>query len=170
MIMIEKDLKIYDIWESPNGNVFIKISDEYSIAIGGFGNHAPNEEWGELKKTQYVKSNDITPVKKIGRMVFASKNYRVITPDGNVISVEEYMETGDYFSKLEQQVEDFMTNGKQKELNGLFSGNNTDVWDEDVMDKLIDEYEAQYHSIEDYTWDEIYELKKTLWVGYSYHR
>lgn len=31
--MIEKDLEIYDIWESPNGNLFIKISDNYSIGI-----------------------------------------------------------------------------------------------------------------------------------------
>lgn len=68
--MIENDLEIYDIWESPNGNLFIKISDSYSIGIGKKDDHEPNEEWGELKQTQYVKSNNITPVKKVGRMVF----------------------------------------------------------------------------------------------------
>jgi hypothetical protein len=70
MEKLEKDLEIYDIWESPNGNLFIKISDDYSIGIGTKGNHEPNEEWGELKRTQYVKSNNITPVKKVGKMVF----------------------------------------------------------------------------------------------------
>ena len=68
--MIEKDLKIYDVWESPNGNLFIKISDNYSIAIGPKGNHEPNIEWGDLIRTQYVKSNNVTPVKKVGKIVF----------------------------------------------------------------------------------------------------
>ena len=68
--MHEKDLGIYDIWESPNGNLFIKTSDEYSIAIGSKGNHIPNIEWGELKRTQYVKRNDVTPVKRVGRLIF----------------------------------------------------------------------------------------------------
>ena len=68
--MLERDLEIYDIWESPNGNLFIKISNDYSIGIGAKGHHEPNEEWGELKRTQYVKSSNITPVKKVGRMVF----------------------------------------------------------------------------------------------------
>jgi hypothetical protein len=66
--MLEKDLEIYDIWESPNGNLFIKISDDYSIGIGAKGHHEPHE-W-ETKISQYVKSNNITPVKKVGRMVF----------------------------------------------------------------------------------------------------
>jgi hypothetical protein len=68
--MIEKDLEIYDVWESPSGNLFIKISDDYSIGIGTKGHHEPNEEWREFERTQYVKSNNITPVKKVGRMVF----------------------------------------------------------------------------------------------------
>jgi hypothetical protein len=68
--MIEKDLEIYDIWEAPNGNLFIKTSDEYSIAIGSKGNHVPSIECGELERTQYAKRNDFTPVKKVGRLVF----------------------------------------------------------------------------------------------------
>jgi hypothetical protein len=67
--MLEKDLEIYDIWESPNGNLFIKICDDYSIAIGPKGHHEPNE-WGDLKRSQYVKSNNIVSVKKVGRVVF----------------------------------------------------------------------------------------------------
>ena len=70
LIMLEKDLEIYDIWESPNKNLFIKISNDYSIAIGSKGNHKPNEDFCDLKRTQYVKSNDITPVKKIGKIIF----------------------------------------------------------------------------------------------------
>lgn len=69
--MLEKDLDVYDVWESPNGNLFIKISDDFSIAIGAKGDE-PSEEWGDLKRTQYVKSNNITPVKKVGRIIFES--------------------------------------------------------------------------------------------------
>ena len=68
--MIEKDLDIYDVWESLNGNLFIKVSEDYSIAIGPKGHHRPVKDWGDLDKTQYVKSDDITPVKKVGRIMF----------------------------------------------------------------------------------------------------
>jgi hypothetical protein len=68
--MKEKDLEIYDVWESPNGNLFIKLTDDYSIAIGPKGYHQPLEDANDLKKTQYIKSNDVTPVKKIGKIVF----------------------------------------------------------------------------------------------------
>jgi len=34
MAQKEKDLDIFDVWESPNGNHFIKINNECSIAIG----------------------------------------------------------------------------------------------------------------------------------------
>ena len=68
--MKEKDLKIYDVWEAPTGNLFIKISNEYSIAIGPKGNHNPNEEWGELNKTQYVKSHNFCDCKKVGKLKF----------------------------------------------------------------------------------------------------
>lgn len=49
-----------------------------------------------------------------------SKDYRVITPNGDIISVEEYMETDDYNNRLEKQIDDFMDNKKQKELINLF--------------------------------------------------
>lgn len=68
--MLEKDLEIYDVFESPNGNLFIRMSENYSIAIGAKGDHEPNTEWCELKTTQYVKRNDVAPVKKVGRIIF----------------------------------------------------------------------------------------------------
>lgn len=67
--MLEKDLDIYDVWEAPNGNLFIKISDGYSIAIGAVGNHDPSY-WGDLNRSQYVKASDIVPVKKVGKLIF----------------------------------------------------------------------------------------------------
>lgn len=66
--MREKDLEIYDVWVSPNGNMFIKISDNYSIGIGHGANHEPNEVSG--KAAPYVKADDVTPVKKVGKIVF----------------------------------------------------------------------------------------------------
>lgn len=68
--MKEKDLEIYDIWEAPNGNLFIKISDSYSIAIGPKGEHEPIQEAGDFRRSQYAKSSDVVPVKKIGKIVF----------------------------------------------------------------------------------------------------
>ncbi len=65
--MKEKDLEVYDVWESPNGNLFIKMTEDHSIAIGAKSNHEPNEN---DNKSPYVKRNDITPVKKVGRIVF----------------------------------------------------------------------------------------------------
>lgn len=67
--MLEKDLEIYDVWESPNGNLFIRMSEDYSIAIGIKSNHIPTESL-DLQNTQYVRKNDITPVKKVGRIIF----------------------------------------------------------------------------------------------------
>jgi len=66
-------------------------------------------------KNEQQKSNIDQPV------VSSCKNYVVITPEGKQISVEEYMETEDYNNRLEQQIDDFMTNKKQKELIKLFS-------------------------------------------------
>jgi hypothetical protein len=65
----EKDLEIYDVWESPNGNLFIKLSENYSIAIGPPGKHDPNSEWGELETSQYVRASNIVPAKKVGSLV-----------------------------------------------------------------------------------------------------
>lgn len=66
--MTEFDLKVYDVWKSPNGNLFIKVSDEYSIAIGPEGDHTPNEF--DFKRNSYVKASSIVAVKKVGKLVF----------------------------------------------------------------------------------------------------
>jgi hypothetical protein len=68
--MLEKDLEIYDIWEAPSGNIFIKLSDNYSIAIGRKGDHEPSNVWNETEKSQYVKSSEFVKVKKIGKLKF----------------------------------------------------------------------------------------------------
>lgn len=68
--MIEKDLQIYDVWQSDNGNLFIKLTDEYSIEIGAKGYHQPRK-W-QLGVTQYIKADDTTEVKRIGKIVFDS--------------------------------------------------------------------------------------------------
>lgn len=49
--------------------------------------------------------------------------YKVITPDGNIISVEEYMKTDDYHKKLGKQISSFITHKKEKELMELFNTN-----------------------------------------------
>jgi hypothetical protein len=69
--MIESDLEIYDVWEAPNGNIFIKMSQNYSIGIGTKGNHAPLGD--DLHISNYSKSNDITPVKRIGKLCFGEE-------------------------------------------------------------------------------------------------
>lgn len=75
--MLEKDLNIYDVWESPNGNLFIKMTNEYSLAIGPKNNHEPLRALNELKQTQYVKASEITPVKKVGSIVFDDEYYLI---------------------------------------------------------------------------------------------
>ena len=68
--MKEKDLEIYDVWQFMNGNLFIKISDEYSIAIGQKGVHSPSLEANDLSRTQYIKRDEVSEVEKVGRLVF----------------------------------------------------------------------------------------------------
>lgn len=66
--MTEFDLEVYDVWKSPSGNLFIKVSDDYSIAIGPKGDHTPNEI--DFKRNSYVKASSIVTVKKVGKIVF----------------------------------------------------------------------------------------------------
>ena len=66
--MKEKDLEIYDVWKSPNGNLFIKMCETHSLAIGAKGHHEPNEN--DSNNSQYVKTSNIPNVKKVGRIVF----------------------------------------------------------------------------------------------------
>ena len=73
--MLEKDLDIYDVWQAPNDNLFIKVSEEYSIAIGPKGHHAPSKTWNELSHSQYVKRGDV-PVIKVGKVIIGLKSER----------------------------------------------------------------------------------------------
>jgi len=66
--MKETELEIYDVFEAESGNLFIKVSNEYSIAIGSLGFHVPSDF--ELNGTQYIKINNICNVKKIGKLIF----------------------------------------------------------------------------------------------------
>lgn len=68
--MKETELEIYDVYEAVSGNLFIKISNDYSIAIGSKGFHDPSNHLYELDETQYVKINNICNVKKVGKLIF----------------------------------------------------------------------------------------------------
>lgn len=65
--MLEKDLDIYDVWESVNGNLFIKLTEEDSIGIGAVGEHAPNEY--DFGKSQFIKADNVSEVKKVGKLI-----------------------------------------------------------------------------------------------------
>ena len=47
---------------------------------------------------------------------------------------------------------------------------NIEPWGKDMelMNKLLDEFEKQYYSLDEHTWEEIQEIKKALWLGYNY--
>jgi hypothetical protein len=62
---VEADLEVYDLWQAPSGNLFLKVNEEYSIPIGTIGNHGPDEHNPVLR---FSPSNDVTPVKKVGRL------------------------------------------------------------------------------------------------------
>lgn len=63
IVQREDDLEIHDVWESPNGNRFIKVGGGYSLALYS----DPNSE--DLKYSQFVKSHN-TRAKKIGKIIF----------------------------------------------------------------------------------------------------
>lgn len=49
-----------------------------------------------------------------------NNDYKVICPDGKIISVDEYMETDDHNNRLENGINSFLTNEKEQELIDLF--------------------------------------------------
>lgn len=51
------------------------------------------------------------------------KTYKVITPEGNEISVEEYMKTEHYNQLLEKRISEFITDKKENELISLLKKN-----------------------------------------------
>lgn len=42
-------------------------------------------------------------------------------------------------------------------------------WDSEIMDKLLDEFEKTC-PLDDYEWEQIHDIKKALWIGYSFPR
>ena len=66
------DLNIYDIWEDSNKDLFIKMTNEHSISIGSKGKHSPSDMWKLLDSSLFIKPNNNTPVKKVGKLQFNS--------------------------------------------------------------------------------------------------
>ena len=67
IVQRENDLEIYDVWESPNGNHFLKMGGGYSLALGRKGFSEPVER--DLESCQFVKSHN-TRAKKVGKIIF----------------------------------------------------------------------------------------------------
>jgi len=59
-------------------------------------------------------------------------------------------------------------------LNEKFEGVEKDIepWGQnmELIDKLLDEFEKEYYSLEEHSWEEIQAIKKALWLGYNYSR
>ena len=43
-------------------------------------------------------------------------------------------------------------------------------WDMKIMDKLLDEYEKDYESTDDCSWEELMNIKHALWIGYNFNK
>lgn len=71
-----------------------------------------------LEISEKLKNNEISEHEAQQKLLFlfGSNDYDIITPDNEIISV-------DYNDKLEQDVNDFMTNKTQQELIDLFKTN-----------------------------------------------
>lgn len=64
--MTEKELDVYTFWEAPNGNTFLKITENYSLALGPINFQDPLPQ--DLRSTQYVAVGDCR-AKKIGKLI-----------------------------------------------------------------------------------------------------
>ena len=53
-------------------------------------------------------------------IVTAPDSYMVTRPDGSVITMEAYLKSDDYHDRLQQNINEFMTNEKEEELIALF--------------------------------------------------
>lgn len=67
-VKIESDLNIFDVWESPNGNLFLKINDEYSVPLGHKSSVGQVLQ-GMENDHCFIKRNNITAVKKVGQVI-----------------------------------------------------------------------------------------------------
>ncbi len=61
----EKDLDVYDLWQSPNSNLFLKINENESLVLGPYKEHHSDTN-GRLTYFSTVQSNSITEVKHVG--------------------------------------------------------------------------------------------------------
>ena len=65
---LEKNLKNWDVYEAPNGNIFIKFGNTYAIAIGSLDIKEPEKSHGVLVLPCVLNSSDSLEVKKIGKL------------------------------------------------------------------------------------------------------
>lgn len=69
MKTLEKDLEVFDVFTSPNGNYFLKVNNEFSLPLykredGSFG-----PKLGEDLKTQFIRKSEICSVVKVGKLI-----------------------------------------------------------------------------------------------------
>ena len=103
--MTEFDLDVLDVWESPNGNYFLKVDTEYSISLGPVDNFGPSD-W-ERTDGKYVKANSITSVKKVGRLVISDK---VFTKEEVQPLIDPLLDQMEYYQKKYHLAESFIIN------------------------------------------------------------
>ena len=69
----EHDLKVLDLWQSSNGNLFLKVNESHSIALGTF------ESFNDIdtdEEFNAIKSNPITTVRKVGVLKINTKKLK----------------------------------------------------------------------------------------------
>jgi hypothetical protein len=74
--MIEQELKDLDLWQSPNGNLFLKMNSQFSIALGNINTFHQIGFHNESEKFSIVKSNPIIPVRKVGKLKINTKDLK----------------------------------------------------------------------------------------------
>lgn len=72
-----------------------------------------------------------------GTLHKTDKGYSVITPEGKIISVEEYMKTEDYDKRLRKVIDDYITPEKESELLELFQPKQQEVTPEQMIAKYF---------------------------------
>jgi len=41
-------------------------------------------------------------------------------------------------------------------------------WDNDLMEKMLDEFEQKVRSLDETEWEQIQDIKRALWLGYTF--
>lgn len=67
----EFDLKVYDIFQTPYGNLFLKVDHQHSLPLGPYGHHGPSSDTD--LDIPYMKINAIVDVIKVGELKFKKK-------------------------------------------------------------------------------------------------